>query len=278
MTDTAAADERASQLRSAFDALAPTYDRMRFLQLVGARLAELAQVPVGARVLDVGTGTGVVALAAAQRTGPAGSVVALDLSPGMLAHARRKLADAGIAHAEFVEADTQRLDFPDASFDLVLCSSVLPFVPDMLAAVREWRRVLKPGGRVGLSSFGPRVMQPLRDLWEARLRRYGLTPAPLPTHRLPDPAACEALLREAGFARAKAWEEQLGYFVPGARERWADILAGLEGKPLLQLDPAQREQIEAEHLAEISALETEEGLWIDIPATFAFAAGTTASA
>jgi ubiquinone/menaquinone biosynthesis C-methylase UbiE len=57
-------------------------------------------------------------------------------------------------------------------------------VPDMLAALREWRRVLVPGGFVGISSFGPGFLQPLRELWEARLRRYGLTAAVLPTHRL----------------------------------------------------------------------------------------------
>jgi hypothetical protein len=146
-------------------------------------------------------------------------------------------------------------------------------MPDMLAALREWRRVLVPGGRLGFSSFGPTFLQPLRGLWEARLRHHGLTAAALPTHRLADPATCEALLREAGFPRVEVRSEQLGYFLPTPRDRWADLLAGLEGKPLLQLPPERREQVEAEHLAELAALATPEGIWVDVATLFAFGEG-----
>jgi len=270
MTDPPKGDAHKRQLRANFDALAATYDQLRFLLVCASRLLELTPIPVGARVLDVGTGTGAVALGAAQRVGPTGSVVGVDLSPQMLAHARRRLALESTPHVELREGDAEHLSFQDHSFDVVLCASVLPFVPDMLAAAREWRRVLTREGCAGFSSFGPTFLQPLRELWEARLRHHGVTPPELPTHRLPDAGACEALLREAGFTRVEVRAEQLGYYVATAHERWADIVAGLEGKPLLQLTSSERERAEAEHLAEVTATSTADGIWIDVPAIFAF--------
>jgi ubiquinone/menaquinone biosynthesis C-methylase UbiE len=264
-------EEYQRHVRAVFGALAATYDDLHFLQLCASRLTELAVLPAGARVLDMATGTGMVALGAAQIVGPTGRVVGLDLSPDMLARARHKLALTGLTNVEFREGDAQRLDLPDQSLDFVLCASSLFFVPDMLGALREWRRVLAPGGRVGFSSFGSTFLQPLRDLWEARLRRYGLTAAALPTHRLADPTICQQLLQEAGFTDVHVRTEQLGDYIRTADERWADIQAGPEGKPWLALDPDQREQARVDHLAELTALATPQGIWVDVPAIFAFA-------
>jgi ubiquinone/menaquinone biosynthesis C-methylase UbiE len=271
MSSDEAPHDPSGQVRAVFKAFAATYDDLRFLKLCAGRLTELAVLCSGARVLDVATGTGIVALSAARIVGPTGRVVGVDLSPEMLARARHKLALTDLAQVEFREGDAQRLDLPDRSFDVVLCASSLFFVPDMAGALREWRRVLVPGGLAGFSSFGPTFLQPLRDLWEARLRRYGLQAAPLPTHRLADPDICRQLLVGAGFTHDHVCTEQLGGYIRTADERWTDIQAGPEGKPWLALDPAQREQARAEHFAELTALATPQGIWVDVPAIFALA-------
>lgn len=259
------------RLAVVFNALAPTYDQLRFLQVSAKRLIEVAGIREGARLLDVATGTGVIALAAASLVGPGGKVVGIDLSPEMLARAKEKLAQAGNANVEFMEGDTERLEFPDSSFDIVVCSSSLFFVPDMAAAVREWRRVLVPGGRVAFSGYRTTMLQPLRDLWAARLAKYGAAQGVLPIHRLGDKAACESLLRNAGFSAIEVQSEQLGYYLPSAEDRWADIVAGLEGKPLLKLTPDQQEQIRIEHIAELDVLASPAGIWVDVPTLFATA-------
>jgi ubiquinone/menaquinone biosynthesis C-methylase UbiE len=248
-----------------FNRMAADYDTLRFVQVCAQRLLELATPPAGARVLDVATGTGIVALVAAEIVGPDGAVVGVDLAPEMLAQARQKLAAAGLTNVTFQQGDAERLDLPDQSFDAVLCASSLFFVPDMRAAVQEWRRVLAPGGYAAFSSFGSSFLQPLQSLWAARLEQYGVPPAALPTLRLADPAACEQLLHEAGFAEVQVRSEQLGYYL-SSKQRWAEICAGLEGMALGQLSPAQREQIEAEHLAELDARSTAQGVWVDVAA------------
>ncbi|MEX2223895.1 MAG: methyltransferase domain-containing protein [Candidatus Rokuibacteriota bacterium] len=132
---------------------ASTYERA----LVPALFAAWASlvVPLGAprlgeRVLDVACGTGVVARLAAQRVGPTGMVVGLDLNPGMLAAAAASETVPGSAPITWKEASATSMPFPDSAFDIVYCQAGLQFFPDRPAALREMHRVLVAGGRAGL--------------------------------------------------------------------------------------------------------------------------------
>ncbi len=113
-------------------------------------LVAAAALARGERVLDVACGTGLVARIAAQRVGPAGRVVGVDLNPGMIAVARSLPALMGTP-IEWLERSALDLRLPDASFDAVLCQQGLQFFPDRLAALRQMRRVLVHGGRLALS-------------------------------------------------------------------------------------------------------------------------------
>lgn len=97
-------------------------------------------------VLDVACGTGIVARMAAEATGPQGRVVGADLNNGMLDIARAKSSEAGKT-IEWIEADVASLPFDDASFEVAICQQGLQFFPDKLTALKEIRRVLRPGGR-----------------------------------------------------------------------------------------------------------------------------------
>ncbi|MGH2893801.1 MAG: methyltransferase domain-containing protein [Solirubrobacteraceae bacterium] len=105
---------------------------------------------VGDRVLDVASGTGVVARAARDRVGPEGRVTGLDINPAMLAVARAE--SPGV---DFVQGSALALPFDDAGFDVVLCQLGLQFFPDRAAALAHMHRVLVDGGRLGVSVFGP---------------------------------------------------------------------------------------------------------------------------
>src|SRR5919198_597316 len=112
-------------------------------------VADSASLQPGERVLDVACGTGAVAREAAARVGATGTVVGLDLNPGMLAAARGVPITSG-ASVDWREGDASAMPFPDASFDVVLCQLGLQYFPDRPAALKEMHRVLVPGGRLVL--------------------------------------------------------------------------------------------------------------------------------
>jgi ubiquinone/menaquinone biosynthesis C-methylase UbiE len=268
MADPPTPAEQKRRVMANFNAMAANYDSLGFTQRCAQRLLELANLKAGETVLDVGTGTGLVATVAAQLIGSTGKVVGVDFSPEMLAKARQRAA--GISGLEFLEGDAEHLDLPSEQFDAVLYASSLFFIPDMLQAVREGWRVLEPGGRLGFSSFGSSLFGPLRMLWYERLEKHGFSVSgPRPADRLAEAASCEALLRDAGFTDVNVQSEQLGYYQTPL-ERWQEIKASLEGVPLAKFSEEEQAQIKEEHLAELGLHLTEQGLWVDVPANFAF--------
>ncbi len=116
---------------------------------------DLAGIAPGESVLDVGCGTGTLAIAARQRVGQSGKVYGIDASPEMTARARKKARNAGL-QVVFETAAIEALPFPDATFDVVLSTVMLHHLPDAARhqGIREIRRVLKPGGRLLAVDFG----------------------------------------------------------------------------------------------------------------------------
>jgi ubiquinone/menaquinone biosynthesis C-methylase UbiE len=149
--DTARADaERARDLAARLERRASAEDE------VAARetYLTLLDISAGERVLDVGCGSGAVTRDIARRVGERGLAVGLDPSSELLAVARGLAERAGLGdRVEFREGDARRLPFPDGSFDVVVCATVLSHVPEGEAAIPELVRVLRPGGRLGVFDF-----------------------------------------------------------------------------------------------------------------------------
>jgi SAM-dependent methyltransferase len=206
-----------------------------------AALLELVGLRPGERVLDVATGPGVVAVPAALAVGPSGQVVATDLAPEWEEIVARNAATAGAANVAFRASSADALDLPDGSFDVALCQFGLMFVPEPVMALREMRRVLRDGGRLGVTVWSTADRVLLFSLTGPLLQPY--LPAPVPGQELPTPFALgapgliEGLVAEAGFRDVRSERRTLDFLVPDPEERWrADVLDG---------QPAVREAVAA---------------------------------
>lgn len=175
-------------------------------QNVSQRMIELAEVRPGHQVLDIATGIGEPALLAAGRVGPAGRVIATDLSFRMLDIARERAAALGMANVEFMEADAERLDFPDGSFDAILWRWGVTDLPDPLNTLVAIRRMLARDGSfvTAVWEAGPKA-RPLASLAMTVAREMFDLPTPRaeessPSHHESAEAALEKELVHAGFS------------------------------------------------------------------------------
>ncbi len=265
------ADARSAASRevvAAFDRCAEGYDRetLRCFPFVADRLIARLNPAPGSRLLDVATGTGAVALAAAQAVGPTGRVTAIDLSEGMLARLQAKLTQFGIGNIDLHVMDAAALEFRRDYFHYVVCSFGLALLPDPAAALRGWLRVVRPGGTILFTSFGAAALLPMRAQLHDALRAAGVD---VPAPRLHEASLCQAVLRDAGAIDVAVDTAPLGYHLRDEHEWW-DFLWHTELRvPCERLAPAAREALRSAHLSEVARRKTDKGLWLDLATIFA---------
>ena len=169
-------EAKRSYVKELFSALATRYNVMTDVWTLGLhrvwkrQAMELCALRPGERVLDVATGTGDLAFMQAAAVGPEGQIVAVDSCAAMLEVARRRQRGA----VDFQEGDAMDLRFPDASFDVVTIGFGLRNVADRDQALREFRRVLRPGGRLMVLDFSTPNSNTLKALHD--LLYFGVAP------------------------------------------------------------------------------------------------------
>jgi demethylmenaquinone methyltransferase/2-methoxy-6-polyprenyl-1,4-benzoquinol methylase len=207
------------EVAAMFDAIAPVYDRVNTIMTAGAdgrwRRAAVRATGLGPgdAVLDAACGTGKLSLDLAERVGPFGRVVGVDLAPGMIAEARRVSGD--LVQLELVVGNVLGLTFDDGTFDAATIAFGLRNLADFEAGFRELARVVRPGGRVvclELSIPRPRIwasvyrasfrrLAPLAAWAFAHGRTYRYLPASL--EGFPDAASLAATMTRAGLVRVR---------------------------------------------------------------------------
>ena len=225
------------------------------------RLAADTGISEGTRVLDVACGTGAASRVVARHAGASGGVVGVDLGEPTLAIARAIDPEEGAAPIEYHQGDATALPVEDGSFDVAICQQGLQFFPEKEAALREMRRALKPGGRLGVATWVDAERLPFGALVEALARHFGdevrgqmNSPFALPAAEL------ERLVEAAGFSDVDLLEEEIECTFAAAPDEFArrTIAAG----PLAQFfsaQPAEKQQAVADDVAEALAPHAVEG-------------------
>jgi ubiquinone/menaquinone biosynthesis C-methylase UbiE len=233
-------------------------------------MLEMADLQPGDAVLDVACGTGLVTFKAAARVGRHGSVVGTDISGEMVEAARHRAAEGGCANLWFERGDAEELDFSDASFDVTLCALGLMYVPDPTRALREMRRVLRPGGTAAVAVWGARRACGWAGIFPITDARVASDVCPM-FFQLGTGDALARTFEAAGFP-----EPRVSRIATRLRYASADAALGaaFRGGPVAlaysRFDAATRSQVHAEYLDSIAAYRDGDGY--EIPGEFVVAA------
>lgn len=260
--------------RYGWDKAAEFYEGFWQHQLAPAqtRLLELAALKAGERVLDVACGTGLVTFPAAEAVGVGGEVVGTDISEAMIDLVRQMASERGITNVSFDRADAEDMGtLTDASFDAVLTALGLMYVPDVVQALKEQHRVLKPGGRAVAAVWGQRDRCGWAEIFPIVESRIASDVCPM-FFQAGTKDVLAQMMAMAGFAdvaherlpstlRYESDEEAIG----------AAFLGGPVALAYSRMDEPTREAAHAEYIASIVSYR--DGPGYNVPGEFVVAVG-----
>lgn len=251
-------------IQQAFDTVAPGYDHpsLSFFPETAANILQQLKLEDDLHLLDVCTGTGMVALAAAEQL-PRGQVTGIDLSAGMLQQAQAKAAQKGLSNTQFVQMDLDHLDLASNHFDVATSSFGLFFLEDMQTALSNIVATVKPGGRVAITSFTGNAFDPFSQIFLERYQSFGMEVPNLSWKRLATSDNISALFEAAGLGDIQYHHIPLGYDIEHPQQWW-DVVwnAGYRGM-LNQLTAEQQEPFKQQHFEEITELLNDAKVWME---------------
>lgn len=243
-----------------------TYDQSQWHAQIAQALVEHSGLKPGDQVLDIATGTGMVAFDAAEAIGPTGSVLGIDLSAGMIAQARAKCAQRGLTNLRFEQADGEHFHAENDSFDAIFCGSAFIWMTDLQRSLCHWRTLLKPQGVLGLHAFSAQSFV-TGVVAQSVLKKQGVE------YRMSQPTGtveqCEQLMKAAGFKDIQIIVQPDGRYLSAedAKRSWVSATHPAPGQfphPLLQLTEQQMHDAQAEYLQAIDQRTTADGVWDDM--------------
>ena len=232
------------------------------------RFLAYADIQPGETILDIATGTGLVAIEAAKIIGDQGQVIGVDISVGMLEQASSKITALGLNNIEMLLVDAEHLDFPPRSFDKVLCCSALSYFPNIPSLLGKWKNLLKPGGKIIISGFGEKAFIAALMLKKVA-PKYSLD-FPVWNELTGTESKCYTLLKQAGFQDVKIITEQFGNYLSWQKLQgfWESTAKNPLSSQLTTLTSDELASFKADYFQELEKLLTPQGIWNDITTYF----------
>jgi SAM-dependent methyltransferase len=235
------------ELEKTYNAAADHYDHpaVSFWDRYGRRTVDRLPLISGMAVLDVCCGMGASAIPAAERVGPAGHVIAVDLAEKLLNKGAQRAAEQGLTNIEFRRADLESLPFPHRTFDAVLCVFGIFFVPDLQGGIRELWRLVRPNGLLAITIWGRGLFEPADGIfWEAvRREDPELYRSVKPWSKIFEPDPLCKLLLECGVSDPEAVGEPGWHQLRTPEDWWTIVLASGYRSTVNALSPANRERV-----------------------------------
>ena len=236
-----------AQLEKTCNAAADHYDHpaLSFWDRFGRRTVERLPLAPGMSILDVCCGMGGSALPAAERVGPRGQVVAVDLAQNLLDKGARRAVERGLTNIEFRRGDLERLPFAERSFDAAICVFGIFFVPDLEGAVRGLWRLVRPGGYLAITIWGAKMFEPADEkFWEAvRQADPELFRSIKGWNKIVQPDPLRALLVECGVTDPVVVAEPGTHPLNTSEDWWTIILGSGYRSTVDALSPVDREKV-----------------------------------
>lgn len=244
---------------AAYTAAADHFDdpALGFWDRFGRRSVERLALLPGEAVLDACCGTGASALPAAEQVGPSGRVVGVDVAEASLSLARAKAERRGLTNVEFIAGDVEATGLPSASFDAVVCVFGIFFLPDMTRLMQELWRMVRPGGRLAITIWGPHLFEPAVGMfWDAvRAERPDLVGKFHPWTRVTSSEALAGLFDDAGIGGARIVVEPGQHALTTPDDWWLIVLGSGYRATVDALAPDAAERVRAATLASVRALD-----------------------
>ncbi len=243
---------------------------LSFWNRFGQKTIEHLCVRPGDRVLDVCCGTGASAIPAAKCVGSTGAVLGIDLCERLLDLARTKAQNQGLENIEFQTGDFENLGYESESFDGIVCVFGIFFVPDMAAAIRELWRMVRPGGKLAITSWGKKVFEPANQVfWQAiETERPDLPKKFVPWDRISEPISLQALLEAGEATQVKVFQEIGTHKLAQPEDWWTIVMGGGYRGTIEQLDSVTKERVRQTNL---EFLQTEKINSLDVEVLYAIA-------
>lgn len=242
-----------------FDRAAPTYDQVgpRFFSYFGRRLVELVSPVSGSSVLDVAAGRGAILFPAADKVGPEGEVIGIDLSQVMVELTSAAIGECDLKNARILQMDAEQLDFPADSFDYVFCGFALFFLPQQTQILTEIKRVLKPGGLLAFSTWG---QADERWKWANALFARPQTEASKSRPSFDSPADLEKVVKQVGFSNVRVVVEEADLPYTDAEDWWQTQWSHGMRAMWERMSPEVLEQTKAAAFQKLGAMQEQDGI------------------